>query len=329
MRVSFVVTIVVLMCSCIKSTSQTKVSLIAESPISQYQNILNSLNDYESLSLLRQIEICKGKNDGILSYQTFNPYFDFYDTKKQTIINSSKLTKSLESAFGRNVANDIYGVHLYNDTLCVVANQTLGLFNFKDFQLLTQNKIQTNDGLYFSESNIYTNSTDKLLSIYSLNGKLIKQIEFPRETLAGYIFFANDNMFLYNDYTNEIVFCSLDSLHSLVTRKQKLQLEKNLHLMYVSDKYFVCGYKNRNSAPVKSNELVFISLDYPHEKMIVNLDSAVINDKIMDRTVVKGNIDGAPVPEFQPYWRVCGAKDTYYILIQSKQKVYLYSFNIK
>lgn len=71
-----------------------------------------------------------------------------------------------------------------------------------------------------------------------------------------------------------------------------------------------------------------MSLADPNEKMFVKLDPSVINDSIMDKTILKGNVDGAPEPEFQPYWRICGVNDTYYILVQSKHKLYLYSFKV-
>jgi hypothetical protein len=329
MKILNVVLLFAFVSSCAQSPSETKLRLIKNTEIKQYETMLEYSQDYESLSYLREIKLSED-NKGVLTYTSIDPPCSFYNTNQKQFINSEKFNEWLNeytNKSGRKPYN--IETHLYNDTLCVVSGDELFILNFKNFELLQKSEVPINDGLYFYKSKEYTNRTNKQLSIHSLTGTLVRQIEYPRQTLSDYMFFANDNMYVYNDYTNEVGYCSLDSLDSFAVKRRKLQLQDDLHLMYVSDKYFVCGYKNVNSVPVKSNELVFISLADPNEKMSVRLDPSVINDSIMDKTIVKGNVDGAPEPEFQPYWRICGVGDTYYILVQSQHKLYLYSFKVK
>ena len=260
MKTSLVILIFAFTSSCAQSLSDTKLQLIKRTEIKQYELILEHFQDYESLSYLREVKLSED-NGEVLTYNSFDPVCSFYNTTEKQIINSERFNEWLNESTGKS-SQKPYNIetHLYNDTLCVVSGDELFVLNFKNFELLQKSKIPINDGLYFYKSKRYTNRTNKQLSIHSLTGTLVRQIEFPRQTLSGYIFLANDNMYVYNDYANEIGFCSLDSVDSFAAKRRKFQLQDDLQLMYVSDKYFVCGYKSINSAPVKSNELVFMSL---------------------------------------------------------------------
>lgn len=322
--------VLILNCACAQPSKDRDLTLIYKNSINDYKSMVSYLEMYEKVPLLRQLNFGQGKNNNTLVSINFNPYLNLFDVNKKTSLELGQINKSVAAFIKMKSINTaaISTAHLYNDTLCLAIDNNIITYSISRLSELGQSKIRANDGLYFYKSKIYTNTANQILSIYSLDGSLIEEIDFPRETLANYLYFINDKIFSYNDYANEISFTRIDSIRDFSTEKRKFKIQDNLQLMFISDKYFICGYKNVNSKPTNSNQLVYINQNNPKETVVVNLDESIIGDKIIDTEIIKQGIDGAPEPEFRPYWRICGKGNTYYILFQASQALYLYSFEL-
>jgi hypothetical protein len=316
--------------SCLACSAQEqkekKLLLVAKHPIVHYERMVAKLNMYEEFSFVRPLKISSTNGATIISWIHFDPICDFYETHRGGFLNRQLAINFLRGRLDENPLA-LYDVLITGDTLCVLVRNELNLINFNSGELISKSQIPINDNAGFHNDVLYTTTSGKILSTYSLNGKLITKREFAMYDLSGEIYFHSANAFVFDDVENSITSISLDSL-STTHPRMIMRIPANLYLMDVNDEYFVCGNKNVDNSAVKTNELTFISRSSITSIKRVTLDTAVLNDLVLNKPILKENVDGAPEPVSKPYWRICSDQDDYFITFQANREMLLYKFQL-